>query len=699
MIHFQEGQSNGGITPEKKEFSSKNMNKNAAETQGSLNSGSRLSTGSYDNGDNARGSCSEKTDSANVNQRKIPNYLRASTGSCHDICKYGRRHAFEEKPKIPLRKRFTKPSLNEDTFIEILVSSEQKKENVDSKKHSPKPSPDAHSRRPNASSSGKTRSPNSPTKKPPSPETPEVVMRETLLPQDSIDDKMSSSDQKTFDQMLKHPSSVKSKPVKVKSSDGVHGMGRRDGDVQTGGKVRASASAKKAAAAPLAPKRSLSKTTSNKARQSGRVKSSSPGKDQHTSNNKVSEKTLHVIKIGTGNNPLESAPENNVIPALESPSSPISLSQVNPSMTDEVNGTDEFADNKSMIMETKNTESESTLDCHVTPALPSPSSLKSSSHRRSPSSSSLSSKSLSHRRSPSSSSLPSKSSSHRRSPSSSSLPSKFSSHRRSPSSSSSSSSKSSSHSRSPSMSSLEEDEEIKNIAKETNKLVSGKRTTVKISKATQPPKGNLNKNPRKIKVVSSDDKHNRPVKLKFRSGKVVDLHQDNNNNNNIPRRLKFRRMRVDGNKPEISVSHSKKSLEIGNIHSVKENSKTLRKSRVVVSEYKRRSPLRLSGSEKGSSLQADSNVPLRLRFRRGRIMGADEGKGDSKRNIRNGGVEGANLKVKLKHQDLKGKKGGQCLFNNVIEETATKLAESRKSKVKALVGAFETVISLHSPRA
>jgi len=35
------------------------------------------------------------------------------------------------------------------------------------------------------------------------------------------------------------------------------------------------------------------------------------------------------------------------------------------------------------------------------------------------------------------------------------------------------------------------------------------------------------------------------------------------------------------------------------------------------------------------------------------------------------------------------------LLNNVIEETASRLvAEARKSKVKALVGAFETVISL-----
>ena len=50
--------------------------------------------------------------------------------------------------------------------------------------------------------------------------------------------------------------------------------------------------------------------------------------------------------------------------------------------------------------------------------------------------------------------------------------------------------------------------------------------------------------------------------------------------------------------------------------------------------------------------------------------------------------------MKLRHQDAQEKKDAQGLFNNVIEETASKLVESRKSKVKALVGAFETVISL-----
>ncbi|GKC96176.1 ribonuclease H-like domain-containing protein, partial [Tanacetum coccineum] len=43
---------------------------------------------------------------------------------------------------------------------------------------------------------------------------------------------------------------------------------------------------------------------------------------------------------------------------------------------------------------------------------------------------------------------------------------------------------------------------------------------------------------------------------------------------------------------------------------------------------------------------------------------------------------------------LPEKKDAHGLLNNIIEETAIKLAESRKSKVKALVGAFEIVISL-----
>ncbi|RVW81827.1 hypothetical protein CK203_051587 [Vitis vinifera] len=54
--------------------------------------------------------------------------------------------------------------------------------------------------------------------------------------------------------------------------------------------------------------------------------------------------------------------------------------------------------------------------------------------------------------------------------------------------------------------------------------------------------------------------------------------------------------------------------------------------------------------------------------------------------------------VASKRQSANGKKDSQ-VYNEVIEETASKLLEKRKNKVRALVGAFETVISLQEPEA
>jgi hypothetical protein len=102
-------------------------------------------------------------------------------------------------------------------------------------------------------------------------------------------------------------------------------------------------------------------------------------------------------------------------------------------------------------------------------------------------------------------------------------------------------------------------------------------------------------------------------------------------------------------------------------------------------------------------LTPDSNGPRRLIFRRRAANEVANGEGHPvrriyKRNFRNNGVptepDLESPGVKLRHQDTQDKKDAQGLFNNVIEETASKLVESRKSKVKALVGAFETVILL-----
>ncbi|KAL6867343.1 hypothetical protein ACP4OV_015367 [Aristida adscensionis] len=102
-------------------------------------------------------------------------------------------------------------------------------------------------------------------------------------------------------------------------------------------------------------------------------------------------------------------------------------------------------------------------------------------------------------------------------------------------------------------------------------------------------------------------------------------------------------------------------------------------------------------------LPPDSSGPKRLRFRRKAANEVSNVENQPtrrvyKRNSANTAVpaypDEESPGVKLRHQDTQEKKDAQGLFNNVIEETASKLVESRKSKVKALVGAFETVISL-----
>ncbi|KAL0843128.1 hypothetical protein Bca101_016373 [Brassica carinata] len=106
-----------------------------------------------------------------------------------------------------------------------------------------------------------------------------------------------------------------------------------------------------------------------------------------------------------------------------------------------------------------------------------------------------------------------------------------------------------------------------------------------------------------------------------------------------------------------------------------------------------------------------NNSPRKLKFKRGKIVnGADtSSKTSSQRSLKTKGTDFSNNDkeqqhkpepledVVLKHQEdtEKNKTDSRALLiNNVIEETANKLVETRKSKVKALVGAFESVISL-----
>ncbi|PHT30535.1 hypothetical protein CQW23_29840 [Capsicum baccatum] len=101
--------------------------------------------------------------------------------------------------------------------------------------------------------------------------------------------------------------------------------------------------------------------------------------------------------------------------------------------------------------------------------------------------------------------------------------------------------------------------------------------------------------------------------------------------------------------------------------------------------------------------QKETSSPRRLTFRWGRHVSESQDNNIRKRIFKKKGVDGDKSntipisgKIVLRHQDVQEKKDVQGLLNNVIEETASKLGETRKSKVKALLGAFEIVISLHN---
>ncbi|KAJ6820464.1 uncharacterized protein M6B38_397145 [Iris pallida] len=131
---------------------------------------------------------------------------------------------------------------------------------------------------------------------------------------------------------------------------------------------------------------------------------------------------------------------------------------------------------------------------------------------------------------------------------------------------------------------------------------------------------------RSSSAARPEDNTSTPYKLKFRQGKVMDLHRCDSYG---ARRLWFRVGKAAGENPD------------------------------------------------------DHNLAWRRSFRKKR----DASGSDS--NIPNSEAQS----VVLKHQEAEKRKDAQALLNHVIEETASKLVDVRKSKVKALVGAFETVMS------
>ncbi|PHT56164.1 hypothetical protein CQW23_04650 [Capsicum baccatum] len=153
------------------------------------------------------------------------------------------------------------------------------------------------------------------------------------------------------------------------------------------------------------------------------------------------------------------------------------------------------------------------------------------------------------------------------------------------------------------------------------------------------------------------------------------------------------------------TSSSKKLLHIAEAESFGENQKkTLRKGKTGVSNDNNSSTVKLKFRRgKIVDLQQETSSPRRLIFRWGRHVGESQDSNTRKRIFKKKGADGDKSntipisgKIILRHKDVQENKDVQGLLNNVIEETTSNLVKIGKSKVKALVGAFKTVISLHN---
>ncbi|GER31304.1 plant calmodulin-binding protein-related [Striga asiatica] len=765
------------VPPEKNEFSfdSTKMDINSAENSPSPRNGDlspvpkrRASIASCITIDKPE-SCSsnEKQDrAADTIKRRVPIYLRASTGSCHDICKYGGNHASKENTMEYLRKKnLRKPSPKEVNYMRkketyegkrtehsltktskfsLNEKSAEQESSSEMKRRSSlaKVSPLTKSCPPrlNAVSGNKTRFQNSTsTKKSSVSEIPEVVKREISLSSVKVEVQAKAGGSGENKESVKRSSSAKANLVKVKPSSA---SGNSHGD-QTGRKLTSSmASADKAlktsssSACLSASRLSIGTAASGKARKVGRIKSSllsssssslkyrkrsaeshsavsvktyhvvetEARKGTEKSDGEEPEKTLHVIKDEAEIKPLLSSPSSSPIlssfhlrsQSLSSHEEEKEENEENDEIQNSGSEGDEFVSENTVSIETTDMQPVKEDHTHTT----SPSSL---SHEDD-------AEKINYSESFADSEIEN-------------LQLLMENHDGTPLSSNDDddddvsedeaypSLSSESVSCSLSTSSLDKNDE--EINGEPDEIGFSEKMAIVETDKVQSPKGSR-KSTKKSKLVSSEDKNQPPLKLKFRRGRIIDPQPEST----IPKRLRFRRS-ASVNKTGDLISDSKKPMDNGNFQPEKtlrkaESSisyskrsvdvksgtpnKSLRKSRLAVCEDKSQSPVNLIRREKTVDSQMANKSPMRLKFT-SRVARPEDGKSDLRtKTIKRAGskndVVGFDLssrKVILKHPEVQRKKDGQVLLNNVIEETASKLVESRKSKVKALVGAFETV--------
>ncbi|KAF3636620.1 hypothetical protein FXO38_24071 [Capsicum annuum] len=121
------------VTSRKNDSSGSKLDKINTIKLRSMNNGNKVlpcyhnssSTSSYNAG-NTRRQSTGTLNSPDSEQDVLPHYLRASTNSCHEFCKYGWKHSSEAKPWHPLSKRKKKLPGDEQSPARTLVGDAKK---------------------------------------------------------------------------------------------------------------------------------------------------------------------------------------------------------------------------------------------------------------------------------------------------------------------------------------------------------------------------------------------------------------------------------------------------------------------------------------------------------------------------------------------------------------------------------------------
>ncbi|XAR51688.1 NADH dehydrogenase [Bertholletia excelsa] len=256
----------------------------------------RASTGSFPGIVNSNKNAKGKPSSVNGGESVGPHYLRASTGSCHDFCKYGRKDAVEVKPWRSIPKRVKTPSSDMQNPVKSEVPAEKKTKKVLKSPSILKQEVSSHSKKAG-------------------PSLRKVSPKEKKIPEDEKNEKYSG----------KHTSLKPKAKTNLPASSHILGglQGRKNNEIKMGKKAVVTP------AALISPKPSMNRVGSLKVKRLSSLKLLSSLKNQklireakskQPNDEKVPEKTLHVVEVGTEKKIPESIQEGVT---AHSPTSPL----------------------------------------------------------------------------------------------------------------------------------------------------------------------------------------------------------------------------------------------------------------------------------------------------------------------------------------------------------------------------------------